>query len=112
MQQWDGDSTKKYYITDPLRWSTDGDPYSDYMEVTGVNMPAGVQYPENNPLVAAKPVIRMGMESYDVIPIGTITNTDGGNTESTFTNTTSNENQVDSVLPPSVFVIVPNGTAS
>jgi hypothetical protein len=94
LQLWDGDTTKKYYITDPLRWSTDGDPYSDYMEVTGVNMPAGVLAPENHPLVAARPIIRMGMESFDVIPISTITNTEGGDSSSSFTNTTSNENQV------------------
>ena len=76
---WNGDPNVKHYITDPLRWSTDGDPYSDYMEVTGANMPAGVQAPENNPLVAAVPIIRIGMDSYDVIPIGDITTTEGGN---------------------------------
>ncbi len=94
LKPWDGNPDVKHYITDPLRWSTDGDPYSDYMEVTGVNMPAGVQAPENNPLVAARPIIRMGMESYDVIPISTITDTKGGDKEKSFTNETSNENQV------------------
>jgi hypothetical protein len=44
LQTWDGDSSKTYYITDPLRWSTDGDPYSDYTEVTGVNMHPAVTW--------------------------------------------------------------------
>jgi hypothetical protein len=91
---WNGDTTVTYYKTDPLRWSSDGDPYSDYMEVSGVNMPAGVPSPENDPLVAARPVISIGMPDYDVIPISQITNTSGGEQSSSFTNTTSNTDEV------------------
>src|SRR5690606_38172951 len=34
LQPWNGDPNQRYFKTDPLRWSTDGDPYSDYMEVS------------------------------------------------------------------------------
>ena len=78
LQPWDGDTTKTYYITDPLRWSTDGDPYSDYTEVTGVNMHPAVTWPENNPLVAASPIIVVKMPQYSITPNGEITDTDGG----------------------------------
>ncbi len=93
LQAWDGSDTK-YYITDPLKWSTDGDPYSDFMEVSGINMPAAISPPENHPLVAARPVITIKMTDYDVIPLATITNTEGGEESSSFTNTTSNSNTV------------------
>ncbi len=94
LQAWDGDSSKTYFKTDPLRWSSDGDPYSDFMEVSGVNMPAGVPSPENHPLVAARPVINIGMTDYDVIPISEITNTEGGEQSSAFTNETSSSDEV------------------
>ncbi len=94
LQEWDGDSTKTYYITDPLRWSTDGDPYSDYMEVTGINMPAAISAPENHPLVAARPVITIRMEDYDVIPLEEISDSQGGDQSSSFTNEVSNSDEV------------------
>lgn len=94
LQPWNGDSSVNYYITDPTQWSTDGDPYSDFMEVSGINMPAAVSQPENHPLVAARPVIRIKMSSYDVIPLATITNSQGGEESNSFTNTTSNSNTV------------------
>jgi photosystem II stability/assembly factor-like uncharacterized protein len=79
------------FRTDPLRWSTDGDPYSDFMEATGVNMPAGVRSPFRHPLVAARPVINVRLASYDVTPIETITDVSGGEQSSSFTNTTQNQ---------------------
>ncbi len=94
IQAWDGDSSKTYYITDPNRWSTDGDPYSDYMEVTGINMPSAISAPENHPLVAARPVITIKMTDYDVITLATITNTKGGEEKSSFTNEVSTSNTV------------------
>lgn len=94
LQPWDGDPNKHYFKTDPLRWSTDGDPYSDYMEVTGVNIPAGIPFPENHPLVAARPVININMTDYDVILISEITSTDGGEESVSFTNETSSIHEV------------------
>ena len=89
LQLWNGDLSVKYFKTDPLRWSTDGDPYSDYMEATRINMPAAVPSREAHPLVAARPVIIVGMEDYDVNIKGEITSSDGGSQSGTFTNTTS-----------------------
>lgn len=89
IQPWNGDSSVVYYKTDPLRWSTDGDPYSDLMEVTGANMPAGVPAPYNHPLVAARPVIVVAMEDFDVTPNGTISNSNGGSQSTSYTNSTS-----------------------
>ncbi|MGH1365981.1 MAG: LamG-like jellyroll fold domain-containing protein [Calditrichia bacterium] len=89
LQPWSGDSSVVYYKTDPLRWSTDGDPYSDLMEVTGANMPAGVPSPYNHPLVAARPVIVVAMEDFEVHPTGTISNSNGGSQSTSYTNETS-----------------------
>lgn len=61
--------TVEHYKTDPRRWSTDGDPYSDFMEATGITMPAGTPDAENHPLVAARPIIAAFMEGFDIIPI-------------------------------------------
>lgn len=94
LQAWDGDSSKTWFKTDPLRWSTDGDPYSDYMEVTGINMPAAISAPENHPLVAARPVITIRMEDYDVIPLAEISDSQGGEESSSFTNEVSNSDEV------------------
>jgi concanavalin A-like lectin/glucanase superfamily protein/binary toxin B/toxin PA/type IX secretion system substrate protein len=86
---WTGDTNVKYFKTDPLRWSTDGDPYSDYMESTRINMPANVPKEEAHPLVAARPVIIVGMADYDVNIKGEITNTNGGSLTGSYTNETS-----------------------
>ncbi len=94
LKPWNGDPNVKHYITDPLRWSTDGDPYSDYMEVTGINMPASISAPENDPLVAARPIISIKMTDYTVETLATISNSNGGHADSTFTNETSNSDQV------------------
>jgi hypothetical protein len=40
LQAWSGDSSVTYYKTDPLRRSMDGDPYDDFTEASGNNMPA------------------------------------------------------------------------
>ncbi len=82
------------HLTDPRAWSTDYDPYSDYMEVTGINLPATVPRPYNRPLIAANPVISVEMDDYDVIPIGTITKSNGETVSNSWSNTTSSSNTV------------------
>ena len=90
---WDGDESKKHYFTDPLRASTDGDPYSDLMEVTGANMPGSIKAPYNHPLVAARPIIAVYMTDYEVIPNGEISDEEGRSISDAFTNETTNEDQ-------------------
>jgi len=80
------------HLTDPRNWSTDYDPYSDYMEVTGINLPATVPRPYNTPLIAANPVISVELHGYDVIPIGTITKSNGETVNNNWSNTTTNSN--------------------
>lgn len=65
------------FVSDPLSWSSDGDPYSDYQEATGVNMDATVGVPYNSPLVAAYPVIEVAMHQYSFTSNATITDSQG-----------------------------------
>lgn len=69
------------YVTDPLSWSSDGDPYSDYQEASGVNMDATVGVPYNSPLVAAYPVIEVALDRYTFTANAEITDSDGGRLE-------------------------------
>ncbi len=82
------------FQTDPTLTTTDGDPYSDFMEVTGINMPGDVPAPYNHPLVAAMPVIAVVLKDYDVIPITEITNTSGGEQSTSFTNSVTTTEEV------------------
>ena len=66
------------YVTDPLAWSSDGDPYSDLQEASGVNMDASVDAPYNSPLVAAYPVIEVALVSYTFTSNALITDARGG----------------------------------
>lgn len=90
IKAWDGDTTKVHFITDPLQASTDQDPYSDYTEVSGVGLDVNVQPPDNDPLVAARPIINVKMKSYTVFPLATISDARGGSQGSSYTNETSN----------------------
>ncbi|GAB5521106.1 MAG: hypothetical protein RhofKO_33570 [Rhodothermales bacterium] len=94
LREWDGNPNVTHYFTDPLRASTDGDPYSDYMEVTGANMPSSVAAPYNHPLVAARPIISVYMTDYTVIPKAEITDSEGRTINTAYTNSTTNEDQL------------------
>jgi hypothetical protein len=85
-QSCDGVLPDVTYKTDPDRWSTDGDPYSDFTEVSGVNMHPAVTIPENHPLVASGPIIVVSMPSYSVTPNGEITDTEGTSQSQSYTN--------------------------
>ncbi len=65
------------FVTDPTAWSSDGDPYSDFQEATGVNMDNTIEVPFNGPLVAAMPKIEVVMLRYRFTPKGTITDSQG-----------------------------------
>ena len=74
---WDGDPSKPCFKTDPYQTSTDGDPYPDGMEVSGLNMDRSVLPPGDHPLVAGYPNIAVTLKSYTITPIATITTSTG-----------------------------------
>jgi len=80
-----------YYKTDPTQTSTDQDPYSDSMEASGLNMDKSVVPPGNSPTVPAYPDIYVSMTSYEVSPVGTITNSRGGQAQDSWSNTVTDE---------------------
>lgn len=94
IQPWNGDPTVRHFKTNPQRWSTDEDPYSDFTEASGVNLPPNIEAPFNHPLVAARPVISVYMDSYDVVPVAEITDTRGRSITASYTNETTNEDQL------------------
>jgi|GEM_PF-3503138 len=90
-QKWDGNPNVTYYRTDPTQFSTDQDPYSDGMEVSGIKMDTSVAAPGNHPLVPAYPDIYVSMTSYDVTTRGEITNSSGGQTQDAWSNSVTDE---------------------
>ena len=75
------------YRTDYQQWSTDGDPFSDFDEVSGANMP--VDAPFNHPYVAAQHIIAVDLVGYDVTPRATITDAQGGSLSNAYQNSTT-----------------------
>jgi len=85
---WDGeDITKKYFKTDPMQANTDGDPYDDLLEATGINYDPAVAWPGRHPLVPAMPDIRVEIVNYNVTTIATITNEYDKEVNTSYTNT-------------------------
>lgn len=90
MRSSESDTTRTYYITDPLQASSDQDPYSDYTEVSGVGLDVNVTPPDDHPLVAARPIISVKMISYDVFPLATISDARGGAQVESYSNSVTN----------------------
>lgn len=86
-----GSPDQQHYITDPIRFSTDEDPYGDGMEVSGLQMDMSVIAPGNHPLVPAFPNIYVSLQSYEVTPKEEIVTRTGGETESSWNNSTTDE---------------------
>lgn len=74
---WDGDISRKYFKSDPRYASTDGDPYSDSMEASGLKMDRSVRSPGNHPMVPAYPNFVVKLINYSVTLNSTITETNG-----------------------------------
>ena len=72
---WNGDVSVKYFKSDPMQASTDGDPYSDSMEASGLKMPRSVRSPGNLPMVPACPNFLVKMTNYEVTLNAEITET-------------------------------------
>lgn len=79
---WDEEDVKNdpsvpYYKSDPLQPSTDQDPYSDSMEVSGAFMDVTVEPPGDLPMVPAYPDIVVKLERYEVTLNADITTSTG-----------------------------------
>ncbi len=83
IEPWDGDITVRYFKTDPLKVSTDRDPYSDYDEaINGPGMDDFVKSPGDHPNIPTLPniVIMPRVQDgkwWDVTLNQTITTTEG-----------------------------------
>ena len=95
------------FVTDPTAWSSDGDPYSDFQEATGVNMDGTITAPYNQPLVAAAPKIEIELLNYRFDPTGDITDSSGR----TISNGTEQEFSVSSTASVS-YTVGTEATAS
>jgi hypothetical protein len=77
--KWDGsDQTQLYYKTDPLKWSTDADPWSDYEEATKVNLDQRIKKPGDHPLIPAYPDIQVILRDFSWESAATIEDQQGG----------------------------------
>ena len=74
---WDGDASVEYFKSDPQQWSTDGDPYSDSMEVSKTNIDRSVLPPGDHPMIPGYPNFIVKLIGYTVALNSTITQTDG-----------------------------------
>ena len=64
--KWDGDITRNYQKTDPTKWSTDGDPWSDWEESTKINLDQRVKIPGDHPCIPAYPEIYVSLKDFTV----------------------------------------------
>jgi len=98
LRKWDDSYTAdgcKKLVSDPNAWTTNGDPFSDLQEATGIGMPAAtLAVKPNDPLVPAYPDVQVELDSYSYEINGNITTTDGKtNTGSHTTNTTTSHSE-------------------
>lgn len=94
IKPWNEDTTIKYYKTNPLSFSTTGDPYGDQMKTLGIGMDHNVMEPQRtNPYIAAYPNVKVRMLEYHVTPINTIEDTDGGSQSNEYTNEVANTDE-------------------
>jgi photosystem II stability/assembly factor-like uncharacterized protein len=96
------------YVTDYTQWSTDGDPFSDFHEVSKANMPVGP--PFDHPLVAAEHIIAVDLAGYSVTPRTTITDAKGGTSGGAYENSTTNSYE-ESISVTATAAIGPGGLA-
>lgn len=86
--KWDGDISKEYFKTDPTKWSTDGDPWSDWEEATKINLDQRVKWPGDHPCIPAYPELLtcLGDYSIELNQDTEITTATGRTTEREWTN--------------------------
>ncbi|MCC7478046.1 hypothetical protein IT575_06255 [bacterium] len=87
--KWDGDPQRNYYKTDPTKWSTDADPWSDWEESTKRNLDQRLKKPGDHPCIPAYPKLECVLTGYSVEDARDITTTTGTKTESSWKNSVS-----------------------
>jgi len=87
--RWDGDLSKDYYKTDPTKWSSDADPWSDWEEVTKRNLDQRLKHPGDHPCIPAYPDIQAVLVSYSVEDASQISSSNGTTTQESWTNSVS-----------------------
>ena len=89
--KWDGDISKPYQKTDPTKWSSDGDPWSDWEEATKINLDQRLKAPGDHPCIPAYPDIYVALDSYTIeLKEDTeISSNEGGSAESSWTQSLS-----------------------
>ncbi len=90
-ERWILGMDQERYQTDPVRFSTDEDPYGDGMEVSEILMDMSVAAPGKHPLVPAFPDIYVSMIEYKVTPIEEIVTRTGRKANSSWANSTIDE---------------------
>lgn len=85
--KWNGDISKPYAKTDPTKWSTDGDPWSDWEEMTKINLDQRVKSPGDHPDIPAYPEIFVALSSYQIElnEDTTVTSSNGQSAEDSWT---------------------------
>ncbi|TKH17348.1 hypothetical protein FC694_09245 [Bacillus wiedmannii] len=92
--KWDDSMKEKGYqkfVSNPYESHTVGDPYTDYQKAAG-DMDRGVKAEARNPLVAAYPVIGVGMEKLIVSEFNEVTKETGKSTSTATSNSKTEEN--------------------
>ncbi len=90
--KWDGDPRRNYYKTDPTKWSTDADPWSDWEESTKRNLDQRLKKPGDHPCIPAYPKLECVLTGYSVEDARDITTTSGNKAESSWKNSVSTAN--------------------
>ncbi len=91
---WNGEEGDKYYKTDPTQWSTDGDPYGDQDEVTGLHIDSSIEEPGNDPLVASFPIMSIDVSGYTIVPQGEISLSNSKSVSAEFSESSSTTDTV------------------
>jgi len=97
--KWDGDISREYYMTDPTKWSTDADPWSDWEEATKRNLDQRVKWPGDHPCIPAYPELYVSLVDYriDLNEDSEITTTTGRTTEHSWTNSVEKASREDDI---------------
>ncbi|MEZ5339183.1 MAG: binary toxin-like calcium binding domain-containing protein [bacterium] len=98
--KWDGDISKPYAKTDPTKWSTDGDPWSDWEESTKINLDQRVKAPGDHPDIPAYPEIFVALRDFTVElnQDTTITDNEGGSAENSWSTTVASVDKTTGVI--------------